>query len=649
MNTKNDNLVLNKKPFHRINKFYLGGFKAFKDVQEFSIRPITFVIGPNSSGKSSLLKGLTYALEGKSTNSVDIGRFWDFVNAKSVLPTIGFSFNEKNVVNIIDRTDLFVGLMNDSLSWDLPLDSKEFTEKVGDEFRRRMDEFDISPHNYNVNHDCMMIKYEADTGWDLDVYDLDLPFYTERINSKDINDETVKSYGNYESNIPLRFRMTNKNITGIESSYMNLLFERISDCYQEIGMSDDDISYHLNCIKEEIANLNVKFDADKGRLYIEELGTNTAWDLKCRNYFYEHAEKSIEDSVPEKILEARKISYSGWIERQIKEFNSRNYDEIVRTKEDRKKNPFYTNSFISMISDDAKLLRRRKNKLSKKRDGNGFIYGNNIYVKFKIVYSAVFAIISDINIRYFSAFASLSPDNRPTIKYIPAQRSFLDNQGNVTKSWESLIIGDENRELVNQWLSIFTENFRISNPVKMYTEKQVSELISGAVKIDDITLIPTMDSTLRIEDKRVPEKRFRPQDVGFGIQKLLPVIAASVFDHKKSTVFKSQHIDIIAIEEPEMHLHPKLQSDLGDLFVDNVINCSEKSFLIETHSEHLLLRVLKRVRDGDLSSSAVSVLYIHPGNGDSGAYVEHLDIDEEGEFLKPWPPGFFDVRRKNLI
>jgi hypothetical protein len=130
------------------------------------------------------------------------------------------------------------------------------------------------------------------------------------------------------------------------------------------------------------------------------------------------------------------------------------------------------------------------------------------------------------------------------------------------------------------------------------------------------------------------------RDVGIGVSQVLPVLVTS---------YTSQN-QIVAIEQPEIHLHPALQADLGDVFIKSALGPGRNSFLIETHSEHLLLRVMRRMRETSndelpegvppITPKDVCVLFVQP-KGTSSA-VRHLELDEEGQLLDAWPGGFFE-------
>jgi predicted ATPase len=124
-------------------------------------------------------------------------------------------------------------------------------------------------------------------------------------------------------------------------------------------------------------------------------------------------------------------------------------------------------------------------------------------------------------------------------------------------------------------------------------------------------------------------------DVGVGVSQVLPIVAQLALGSN----------DTVLLEQPELHLHPKAQADLGDLLVESV--GLGKQVIAETHSEHLLLRVLRRIRQGTLAPGDVSVLYVDAG--DSGSSVQELRLDSRGEFLDEWPNGFFEERIDELF
>ncbi len=125
-------------------------------------------------------------------------------------------------------------------------------------------------------------------------------------------------------------------------------------------------------------------------------------------------------------------------------------------------------------------------------------------------------------------------------------------------------------------------------------------------------------------------------DVGFGISQLLPFVVQSLVSEQQ----------IISIEQPEVHVHPKLQADLGDLLAEAIKEPRQNRFIIETHSEHLILRLQRLVRNKLLEPEDVSVIYV--SRRPEGAKAERLHLDEDGDFIDEWPNGFFLERLREL-
>ncbi len=125
-------------------------------------------------------------------------------------------------------------------------------------------------------------------------------------------------------------------------------------------------------------------------------------------------------------------------------------------------------------------------------------------------------------------------------------------------------------------------------------------------------------------------------DVGFGISQLLPFVVQSLVSERQ----------IISIEQPEVHVHPRLQADLGDLLVEAIKTPRQNQFIVETHSEHLILRLQSLVRKKKIKSTDVSVIYV--SRGSEGAESQRLRLDEDGYFIDDWPGGFFPERLKEL-
>lgn len=139
-----------------------------------------------------------------------------------------------------------------------------------------------------------------------------------------------------------------------------------------------------------------------------------------------------------------------------------------------------------------------------------------------------------------------------------------------------------------------------------------------------------------------------PSEVGAGVSQLVPVLVAALEGRGGLSL----------VEQPEIHVHPAVQVGLGDLCIDAISReGGRRLLLIETHSEHLILRVLRRIRETtekELQADAPAfsqdrLSVIHVQSQPEGVRIQRLRVDEQGEFKDRWPRGFFAERMQELL
>ena len=118
-------------------------------------------------------------------------------------------------------------------------------------------------------------------------------------------------------------------------------------------------------------------------------------------------------------------------------------------------------------------------------------------------------------------------------------------------------------------------------------------------------------------------------NMGEGIAQLLPIVVSTVSLEPRAALL---------VEQPELHLHPAAQANLGDLFAEALAAQPSRQFLVETHSEHLLLRIRRHIASGLIRHEDVLVLYVDKTEGRSR--ITPLELTELGNF-ETWPKGFF--------
>lgn len=125
-------------------------------------------------------------------------------------------------------------------------------------------------------------------------------------------------------------------------------------------------------------------------------------------------------------------------------------------------------------------------------------------------------------------------------------------------------------------------------------------------------------------------KRSSLTDVGFGISQFLPIIVAD---------FQLSERSCLAISQPEIHLHPKIQATFGN-YLANQVKRTEKQYIVETHSEYLLNRIRLLLTTGELKPEDVRVLYFE--NDGVRSTVHDVEFATDGQ-IKGAPAGFFDT------
>ena len=187
-------------------------------------------------------------------------------------------------------------------------------------------------------------------------------------------------------------------------------------------------------------------------------------------------------------------------------------------------------------------------------------------------------------------------------------------------------------------------------------EKAISALLSGRIRrfpideqilnwlqrlelIDSYDLRPISDTNQDYEFlikkyKGGPEVRLT--DVGFGVSQVLPVLILCYYAPEGS---------ILILEQPEAHLHPKVQTELADVLIDVVKNRNVQ-IILESHSAHLLHRLQRRIAEEQISADDTALYFCQINDGTSE--IERLKVDEYGN-IRNWPQNFFGDDMGDLV
>lgn len=132
---------------------------------------------------------------------------------------------------------------------------------------------------------------------------------------------------------------------------------------------------------------------------------------------------------------------------------------------------------------------------------------------------------------------------------------------------------------------------------------------------------------------------FRPKNVGFGISYVLPIVLA---------LLTAEENKIIVIENPESHIHPRGQAELGKLI--SLAASTNAQLFIETHSDHILNGIRVAVKENLIDRQKVNILYFDKETTDKEQYtrIKPIEVDRNGE-LSEYPKNFLDEWSNQLL
>lgn len=164
----------------------------------------------------------------------------------------------------------------------------------------------------------------------------------------------------------------------------------------------------------------------------------------------------------------------------------------------------------------------------------------------------------------------------------------------------------------------------------------VKENFNFSVKVDE----SGSHYTINIIDEN--NIKYNISDMGFGYSQLLPIIMNLWLEtHKKETKFKQLNNDLIfVIEQPELHLHPAYQFQLGKLFSKIIAKASQSNIkiIVETHSQYFINALGESVEQKQISKDDISIVVFN--KKDKETEIQEAYFDEDGT-LENWPIGFF--------
>ena len=652
-----------------IKNFLVQNFKAFKEKQNIPLKPITLVFGQNSAGKSSIMQSIFWTLGAKISGDLDYGmrgQESDKVSFKS-FKDILFKKDKRNALSLQFEYDSPKGL---KVTYEIGLPNSDVIDKIDEVGKSRVTSKEI--RRYNDLHDRYFdLEEEKRSEWDgYAAKDSDGNFLEDEkgdfiYENPDWNEEKhqekwkpilEKAWNNVHALIKEAKR------TGLGDE-VDLWEKKLWGEFEKWNQDELAIlmGYQLEFSEEVLFRFERRTAASRTNL-----------ELVWANRILIDAPEEI-DSL---------LNFDGKSYNKEALINSDQYIDEAELKGIINLEFTGLNPFQCQLDDESKGPKR---------------IGKNIKSILDKIVKSLRTISTDVSSNgniYLGPLRTLPPRN-----FINFEDLYPENLGDI-EAWKALRDNPKTIDSLNEWLgaSKFDIDYKFQlhsyyesqvlsevdygggsiqhfdfskkygeRPKRLYTGSDIDEYKSHAQDIAEANPeINDYDHPLSHEKLR--SKFFElmgkghmdlalidtknnttvtHKDVGVGLSQMIPVVVSCVQSENK----------IVAVEQPEIHLHPALQSKMGDLFIESAKKDNGNKLLLETHSEHLILRILRRIREtaaGELPEGMheirpedVCILYVQ--RTEDGSEVIEIPVTEDGDFGRAWPNGFFTERSEELF
>ena len=561
----------------------LERFKAFEDSGNIELKPLTFIVGKNSSGKSTILKSIAslaqsvakyedtdyggnrmylfernphgeIILSGKG-KFVDVGRFED-ISSESIDKISTYS--RENNLDPQERREI--------------LESRNFKISFGcgqSTIKRILRSYGLEDTEENINA----------------IKDLWISYKFEP--SKDYVDSEMRE-------LEIGKAVNNKNIGLSKDALLNVRTIVAPAKKWYIGKLDEG-RVNYDAFEEGIKRR-------LGRFYLSEDTEDPLEKLALKKLNIK-----IEDIYPI-VVDVVRLTHAYLNPINIMETPiAKKFLKIMKKEK----------MFISENVGKSESKKKNKEKFSKYDVG---------FVIFKMMMT-----LFERKIQPLSLISDIISKELSAVRYIGPLRS--EPRREVHEATEAFDQGTKGENIV-QYLN------KADKETKLKLHKTLQKLGMGkSTRIEHLrgrrgTKSGFLQLYVRLEDGS--ERQLI--DLGFGVSQVLPILLECSV-REKSTIL---------LEQPELHLHPGLQTELAEVLLDSCDR--DNQIIIESHSVNMIERIRRRIREGKLHHATVNVIYV--GKNEEGASrVDVLEFDEDGDFTRPWPDedGFFGERDREVF
>lgn len=590
-----------------LTEFSIGNYQAFSTPQRVPIKPITLIFGPNSAGKSALLRSLLvikHALlrqsmtKGEGSHPLHPGQVCEYARGRGVIPLTLKVLNKADEQDLNERMTFSANLLSqeggavcESVEWsrnDLPLLRSKWNKKsktlvpefVSDELRPSAEEVSAA---------------QVMTGQAVE--------------------DIVKTWlSESDRGLPSEHSFTELASSDLNSPILNTLKDFLAD---ETVTKDAAVLEKVRDAIERISGLE-RLAGTRARERMHGIAV-TFHATICRE-LQEMAYHEPLRPVPKRIEKSAKDdpALSEWWRLASEDSALRRINDWFASNPHTKRHRL-TFDLLLPISNYSGLLAHLGGELSVDQAIESAFVS-------KLESDAEFAdrLCDDYNFTN-GVWADDEPDRCSFDSKEEARGATYDYFVNdpVEHGWHHFheLADNEGMEAALGFLMLGVNSLRKDYATKI--EAPTKHFAQADIYFEDVAT-----------GAKVP-----PSNLGVGFSQMVPFVSSALSSENR----------LIVIEQPELHVHPALQTELADLFTQSAKERGNR-FLIETHSEHLILRVMKRIRqtfedkvqEGKprITPDDVCVLYVEPG--ENGSIVREMPLNERGELVKGWPGGFFE-------
>ncbi len=605
-----------------IKNFSINNFRLFKDKTDFEISPITILIGPNNSGKSTFIRALRLLVESAKSSSL-------LYLLKSSSDTDYLSYND-----VFGKSDSKDGV---TFEFSLPISLCK-TKNTNDSYKNELNPNCIVKLNY--------IKDEANESPELAINFISIKLENEidifrmyQSTTRGFEGEDVLEY-KYEANLDVFFDHNLEK--ALKNSAIRNLFER----------------FHIDSDTESIIIKNLKFDIKK--IAFNKLSVDDYLPLKNQtnliSTLIDIQGNLFRNSMPGISDKFHLTNFDQWNLDYINFFNSlRDIGEIEELNDE-----------------DVKIISASFSSLKEKLFHEFDLYCLNIFrdLKEKILsYDHYIPAFRGKMLREFGRNDS-ERINKTIFKLLDINRNINDKKDFFGDEDSVVSVGKRalklahgpNLKFVN---AMIQEVFLL----KLYVRIQYNASKSKyEVVFDDGSNIINAKNIDKVENVTVGSKSISEKvynltnliDMGTGMYHLILFLieielaiieggfrSYSEFNSKGRGSFSNKKVikksnRTIIVEEPELSLHPNYQSLLADV-IDYAYNFFGVSFIIETHSEYLI-RKLQFLRAKNYFNQKTVLIYnmSKPSLSNPKSGNRKIDINLDGSLSEPFGEGFYD-------